>query len=44
MRHKLDVNSHRVTLDCIMRAGLEKRMRYKQDVWVSLQKYSNTVI
>ena len=40
MRYKLDVNSHGVKLDCIMRAGLEKGVRYKQDVRVSPKEYS----
>ncbi len=39
MHYKLDVNSHRVTLDCIMRDALEKGVRYKQDVRISLREY-----
>ena len=30
--YKKDVDSHRVTPDCIMRDGLKKGVRYRQDV------------
>ena len=33
---------HRVTLDCMMRDGLEKGVYYKQDVHVSPRDYGNT--
>ena len=38
----MDVNSHRITLDFIMRDGLKKGVCYKQDVGVSLQEYSKS--
>ena len=43
MRYKPDVNSHRVTLDCIMRDSLKRGMRYKQDVRVSLREYGISI-
>ena len=33
--YKQDVDSHRVTLDCMIRDGLKKGVRYKQDVCIS---------
>ena len=41
LRYKPDVNSHRVTLECIMRTGLEKGMRYRPEVRVLLREYGN---
>ena len=35
----LNVNLHCVTLDCIMRAGLDKWVCYKQEVRLLLQGY-----
>ena len=41
VRYKQDVDSHRVTLDWIMRDALEKGVRYKQDVCAYHHKYFN---
>ena len=42
--YKLDVNSHRVTLDCIIRVGLKKGVRYRPEVCVPLREYGNAFI
>ena len=39
MCYKPDVNSHRVTLDCIKRAGLKKGMDYRPEVHIPLRGY-----
>ena len=39
LRQEPDVNSHRVALVHIMRAGPNKGMRYRPDVCVSLREY-----
>ena len=35
LRYKPDVNSHRVTLDCIVRAGPNMVMRYRLDARIT---------
>ena len=43
MRYKQDVDSHRVTLNCIMRDGLKKGVHDKQDVRVSPREYGDLI-
>ena len=42
VRYKQDVDSHSVTLNCIMGDGLEKQVRYKQEMRLLMREYGKS--